>query len=50
MMFRLLKKSDHGIGVQSIIYYVEKEQGQYQFYMEGRGLCRPVSFCKGSFI
>ena len=30
------KKSDHGIGVQSIIYYVEKEQGQYQFYMEGR--------------
>ena len=26
---------NHGIGVQSVIYYVEKEHGQYQFYMEG---------------
>lgn len=27
-------KKDHGVGVQSVIYYVEKEHGQYQFYME----------------
>ena len=27
-------KRDHGVGVQSVIYYVEKEHGQYQFYME----------------
>ena len=26
---------NHGTGVQSVIYYVEKEHGQYQFYMEG---------------
>lgn len=25
---------NHGIGVQSVIYYVEKEHGQYQFSME----------------
>lgn len=27
-------RKNHGIGVQSVIYYVEKEHGQYQFYME----------------
>lgn len=26
---------NHGTGVQSVIYYVEKEHGQYQFYMDG---------------
>ena len=24
------------IGVQSVIYYVEQEHGQYQFYLDGR--------------
>ena len=27
-------KEGHGTGVQSVIYYVEKEHGQYQFYLE----------------
>ena len=26
----------HGVGVQSVIYYVEQEHGQYQFYLDGR--------------
>lgn len=26
--------SGHGLGIQSIIYYVENQHGQYQFYME----------------
>ena len=29
-------KSGHGIGIQSVIYYVEHEHGQYQFYLEGQ--------------
>ena len=29
------RRSGHGLGVKSIIYYVESQQGQYQFFMEG---------------
>ena len=29
-------REGHGIGVQSVIYYVEQEHGQYQFYLDGR--------------
>lgn len=29
------ERSGHGLGVQSIVYYVEKLNGQYQFRMEG---------------
>ena len=28
------KRSGHGLGVKSIIYYVESQHGQYQFFME----------------
>ena len=29
-------REGHGIGVQSVIYYVEQEHDQYQFYLDGR--------------
>lgn len=29
-------REGHGVGVQSVIYYVEQEHGQYQFYLDGR--------------
>lgn len=30
------EQDGHGTGVQSVIYYVEQEHGQYQFYMDGK--------------
>ena len=28
------ERSGHGLGARSIVYYVEKLSGQYQFFME----------------
>ena len=28
------ERSGHGLGVRSIVYYVESLHGQYQFFME----------------
>lgn len=28
------RRSGHGLGVKSIIYYVESQKGQYQFFIE----------------